>query len=370
MKPFLEPIYVTRPLVPDPDKYIRYFKEIIKTKQITNGGPYLLELEEKLKSYLGVKNNAAFCNGTTALMIALKALNLKGSVLTTPFTFPATANVLEWAGLETIFCDIDYNTMNIDPEKVEECLKLRWNEIDAILAVHTFGEPCNLEYLEILKTHYNIKLIYDSAHAFGAEMVESDGSSRGIGTYGDISMFSFHATKLFHTCEGGMLTYNDDSLDEQIKQLRNFGIKDDKTGSIRAGINGKMNELQAAMGLCIMDKIHEDRRKRARIKYIYKMFLEPGYQLIHNTKVYNKSFQYYPIRIKGKRDKVYEHLKKHNVHARKYFYPLCSDFPHFRRIHGDFPVAKKVSEEILCLPFYGDLKEDEATKICEIINEV
>lgn len=354
-------IYVTQPIVPDIDKYIEYIKEIFRVKYFSNNGPYVNNLEMQLKEYLKVDYNSAFCNGTTALMIALKSLDLKGSVITTPFTFPATANVIEWNNLDIIFADVHYESMNIIPEETFIHMD---KKTSAILPVHVFGNACDVEGFDILAKCNDLKIIYDAAHAFGTEI---DG--KGIGTFGDITMFSFHPTKLFHTSEGGMLTYTDPELDVIIKQLRNFGIKDDITGSILPGINGKMNEIQAAMGLCILPEIEEEKEKRKKIYNLYKSFLcdISWIKFLEMEKNVSNSLQYFPIRIKKIRNKIYNVLKNNNIFARKYFYPLCSDFAHFKHIKSHTPNAVKISEEILCLPFYGDLKESDIKRICKII---
>lgn len=354
-------IYVTQPLIPDMPKYIDYLNDIFKSKYISNNGKHVQLLEKKLKSYLDVQNNSIFCNGTTALMIALKSLNLNGSIITTPFTFPATANAIAWNGLKPIFCDVDYETMNITPEAVIKSIN---KSVSAILPVHVFGNPCDVYGFKGLAKHFNLKIIYDAAHAFTTKI-----NNIGIGNFGDITMFSFHPTKLFHTGEGGMLTYNDNSLDEPIKQLRNFGIKDDITGSILPGINGKMNEIQAALGLCILDKIKEEIRKRKKIYTLYKNYLSGNswIKILNMPKNILNSYQYFPIRIKNFRNEVYEGLKRKKIFSRKYFYPLCSDFEHFKHIRTKVPNAVKISEEILCLPFYGDLTSDDIERICETI---
>jgi dTDP-4-amino-4,6-dideoxygalactose transaminase len=366
IKPFKEPIYVTRPLIPDYKKYDLYSQHVFQSKQFSNNGNHLLQLESKLKSYLKVENNAAFCNGTVALMIALKSLDLKGSVVTTPFTFPATTNALLWTNLEPIFCDIDYYTMNIIPEEVEKCIE---KDTTAILPVHVFGIPCDVYGFKKLADVNNLKLIYDAAHAFGVEY-----NNVGIGNFGDISMFSFHPTKLFHTGEGGMLTYNNHGLDIIIKRLRNFGIHSDGvTGSVLPGINGKMSEIQAVMGLCILDEIHKEQNKRwqALMSYSLGLLDVPWIKFLSTSNINNvkPSFQYLPIRIIGKsRDEICNRLNKYNVFPRKYFHPLCSDFKHID-CKKELPNAKRVSEEILCLPFYGDLTADNIEKICAIITD-
>jgi dTDP-4-amino-4,6-dideoxygalactose transaminase len=226
-KPFKNPIPITKPLVPGFYKYSKYIKKIFDSGILTNNGPNVLLLEEELKKLLKVEYGSVFCNGTTALMIALRSLDLshdmKQDIITSPFTFPATANVLAWNNLTPSFCDVDYETMNITPALAERCLD---SYVTAILPVHVFGNPCDVYGFEDLAKSRNLKIIYDAAHAFG---VEIDGV--GIGNFGNITMFSFHPTKLFHTGEGGMLTCNDKYLDIDIRQLRNFGIQDDETGS-------------------------------------------------------------------------------------------------------------------------------------------
>jgi len=361
-------IHVTQPLIPDINRYNEYLKDIFKSKYFSNNGIWVRLLENRLKSHLKVSHNAAFCNGTTALMIALKSLNLrnvvqntKPAIITTPFTFPATANAIAWNGLKPVFCDVDYETMNITPETVGKHIDY---SISAILPVHVFGNPCDVEGFEELSIFYNLDIIYDAAHAFGTEI-----NGKGIGSFGDITMFSFHPTKLFHTGEGGMLTYNDPELDIKIKQLRNFGIKDDITGSVLPGINGKMNEIQAALGLCISDEIEEEKEKRKKIYNFYKSFLSDisWIKFLEMPKNVSNSLQYFPIRIKKIRNKIYDNLIYNNIYPRKYFYPLCSDFAHFKHVEANVPNAVKISEEILCLPFYGDLTEGDIERICKII---
>jgi len=358
----MKKIYITQPLIPDENRYNTYLSDIFKSRFLSNNGQYLQILEQELKKLLDVKNNAIFCNGTTALMIALKSLDLKGSVITSPFTFPATPNAIEWNNLTPIFCDVDYETMNILPKEAEKHIN---KDVSAILPVHVFGTPCDVYGFKDLSDSYNLKLVYDAAHAFNVKI-----NGTGIGTFGDISMFSFHPTKLFHTGEGGMLTYNNKNLDIPIKQLRNFGIKDDQAGSIMPGINGKMNEIQAALGLCILNEIKNEIKKRKKIYNLYKKYLFEikKIKLLNVEKNIQLSYQYFPIRTK-KRNKIYNLLIKNNIYARKYFFPLCSDFKHFENIKSNVPNAKKISEEILCLPFYGNMESEDVERICEIIKK-
>jgi len=354
-------IKIVKPLNPDLDLFNGYLRFVIESGIYSNNGHAVTYLENELIKFLKVKYGAVFCNGTIALMIALKALGLKGKVITTPFTFPATVNVLEWCGLEPVFADIDYNTLNINSNRCEDAID---NEISAILPVHVFGNPCNVTELDVLALSYDLKIIYDAAHAFAVEIDDS-----GIGNYGDVSMFSFHPTKLFHTAEGGMLTYEDPELGIRIKRLRNFGIKNDEIGCIESGINGKMNELSAIMGLCILPKINNEIEKR---KEKYNLYVEclkdiEWINIIKQQDIKN-NYQYFPIRVIGKsRNDIYDILRNKGILTRKYFYPLCSDFPQFKKYNAYVPNAKKVSEEILCLPFYGDLEVNDILKICEIL---
>lgn len=361
---FKSPIYITKPLLPDREKYFELLNNIFDSGILSNNGKYLLELEGSLRSILDVPNLRLFNNGTTALLTAIRVLNLAGEVITTPFTFPATPHTLIWNGIKPVFCDIEETSMNIDVFEIEKYIT---NKTSAILAVHTFGTPCHVGKIERIAHDHNLKVIYDSAHAFMTKIVYES-----IGNFGDISMFSFHPTKLFHTSEGGALTYNNSSLDEKVQLLRNFGIKEEGI-ILESGINGKMNELQAAMGLIILDLVEEERKKRESISNLYKQILSQRngiyFQQLHELVV--PSYQYFPIRIKEKefgksRDFIYDELKKYNVFARKYFYPLCTEYSYYDG-PKDFPVAKTVSNEVLCLPFYGELTESDVENICNII---
>jgi dTDP-4-amino-4,6-dideoxygalactose transaminase len=368
MEKFVFPILITKPLIPDINIYFKYVKDIFDSKMLSNSGKYHLILEDDLKYILKVNNLLVFNNGTNALMIALKGLNLTGEIITTPFTFPATPHAITWNGLKPIFCDIDNKTMNIDANKIESYIT---KDTSAILAVHTFGTPCDVMKIEQIAKEHNLKVIYDSAHAF---MTEIDGD--GIGNFGDVSMFSFHPTKLFHTSEGGALTFNNDTLKETYKLLRNFGIVfKDGTESVELdGINGKMSEIQAAMGLCVLDIVDKERRKRESIskRYIHNLSVKKGISFQKLESNITPSYQYFPIRINKEefgesRDDVYNRLREYNVFARKYFNPLCIDYDHYKDTKGDFSIARKVVTEVLCLPFYGDLTMNDINKICSII---
>lgn len=369
MKAFKEPIHVTRPLLPPIDKYKEKIEEIWESQWITNNGKQHQKLEKKLKEYLKVDNLSLINNGTIALQIALKALDISGEVITTPFTFAATPHSIAWNGLKPVFCDIDPETLNIDADKIENLIT---EKTSAILAVHVFGTPCDVDKIEKIADKHDLKVIYDGAHAFGTEI---DGTA--IGNYGDITMYSFHATKLFNTIEGGALACNDKELKEKIELLKNFGIKN-KEEIVEVGTNGKMNEFQAAMGLEVLKEVENERKKRNKIKKVYHNELEDvdGINFIDEAENIRSSQQYLVIRIDEdqfgiSRDEVYEKLKEYNVYVRKYFYPLCSNFESYQNLDSadanNLPVANKIVDQVLSLPFYGDLGTAEAEKIAKII---
>jgi dTDP-4-amino-4,6-dideoxygalactose transaminase len=369
MKPFDEPVYVTRPLLPDLKEFQHELEEIWDSKWLTNNGPKHQKLEEEIRQVLKVSYLNLFNNGTIALIVAINSLRLSGQVITTPFTFPATPQVLTWNGITPIFCDIDNNSMNIDANKIEQMITAHTT---AILAVHIFGTPCDVRKIQQVADHYGLKVIYDGAHAFNTQI---DGV--GIGNFGDISMFSFHATKLFHTAEGGALACRDINLKQRIDLLKNFGIKNEEE-VILTGINGKLNEIQAALGLINLKYIEAEREKRKKIGETYRQCLEglEGITLCELPANIQNSYQYFVIRIDREqfglsRDDVHNHLREYNVFSRKYFYPLCSDYACYRQLPSadpsNLPVANKVVREVLCLPFYGNLDIPAVEKICEII---
>lgn len=363
-------IYVTRPLFPEFNVYSRRLKTVWKSKWLTNNGSQHNELESELKKLLKVPNFLVFNNGTIALLVALRALKLVGEVITTPFTFPATTNVLLWNNLTPVFCDINYDSMNIDVNKIE---KLITEKTSAILAVHVFGNPSNVVAIDRIANKYKLKVIYDAAHAFQTEI-----NGIGIGNYGDATMYSFHATKLFNTAEGGGLATKNLEDYKTVKLLRNFGITGEEE-VVEPGINGKLNEIQAAFGLSVIPKIKGEREKRKLIRDSYYSCLSKVRGLVLpqiRNDVTKDSYQYFAIKIDKKmfgrsRDEVYFELRKKNVFARKYFYPLVSNYPYFKDMPSaspsKLPVAKKVSEEVLCLPFYGGLCLKDSQRICQII---
>jgi len=369
LHPFADPIYVTRPLLPDLKDLTVKLQEIWDSQWLTNFGAQHNLLEEKIKDLLKVPNASLFNNGTIALITACQSLRLSGDVITTPFTFAATPHVLTWNGIKPIFCDINPETMNIDESKIESMIT---PETTGILAVHVFGIPCNVKAIQEIADKYGLKVIYDAAHAFQCEI-----NDIGIGTYGDITMFSFHATKLFHTGEGGALTFKDPNLKQRLHYLKNFGIKNEEE-IIMPGINGKMNEIQAALGLTVLNHLEEERNKRKRLIEVYREQLAgvDGISYPEYRSLSKCSNQYFVIRINeshfGKsRNSVHDNLQKYNVFARKYFYPLCSDYTCYRHLPSsnkdNLPVANTVVNEVLTLPLYGGLTEEDIIKICNII---
>ncbi len=370
MKVFKEPIYVTRPLLPDLEDLYLEIREIIESKWITNHGQKHNLLEEKLKEILKVSNVSIFNNGSIALLTALKALNLPpgSEVITTPFTFAATPHCISWNGLKPVFCDIEPDTMTINAEKIEELIT---PDTSAILPVHVYGFPCDVKRINEIAQKYGLKVIYDGAHAFSTEI-----NGKSIGNFGDITMFSFHATKLYNTLEGGCLTYSDNELNEKIYNLRNFGIKNEEE-VVDIGINGKMNEFQASMGILNLKLYKKEQINRLKIKKLYiEQLIEienieiPG--MPENT---SDSCQYFPIVIEDgfpiNRDHVYDKLKNCNIFTRKYFYPICSDYRPYNNLKSssvdNLPLANDLKCKVLCLPYYGSLDHSVVVEICDII---
>jgi dTDP-4-amino-4,6-dideoxygalactose transaminase len=369
MRPFDKPIYLTRPILPDLDLVHAKLEEIWEAQWLTNNGTQHRALEKELCSILKTPYLSLFNNGTIALIVAIQSLKIHGEVITTPFTFPATPHVLSWNGITPVFCDIEDDSMNIDASKIEALITPKTS---AILGVHVFGTPCDVFKIQQIADKYGLKVVYDAAHAFNTEI---DGA--GIGSFGDISMFSFHATKLYHTIEGGALVFRDAELKKQIDLLKNFGIKNEEE-VILPGINGKMNEVQAAIGRINLNYIDDEREKRRRIIEIYLDGLKgvPGISHYSVPDHINNSYQYFVVRINRdgyglSRDEVYSRFRELNVLTRKYFYPLCSDYDCYKHLDSaapeKLPVAKKVVEEVLCLPLYGSLEHAHVERMCEIV---
>lgn len=358
----MEKIYLTRPLLPEFEDFINISKEIYDSQWITNMGEKHNLLENKLKDELKVPYCSLFNNGTMALLVALKAMNLPvgSEVITTPFTFAATPHSIVWNCLKPVFCDIEPNTMTIDADKIEDLIT---PNTSAILGVHVYGFPCNVKKIDEIAQKHNLKVIYDAAHCFSTLI---DGV--GIGNFGDISMFSFHATKLFNTIEGGCLSYNNSELVQKIYNLRNFGIKNEEVVE-EVGINGKMNEFSAAMGLLNLHIYKEEQNKRKKIKEYYDRELSniKGIRIPKMPDNVTNSYQYYPIIIEDdypiSRDELYDKFRKNNIFVRKYFYPACSDYECYKDdssiIRTSLDVVNDLKNRVLCLPYYGDLEQEK-----------
>lgn len=364
----MKKIQVTHSSMPDIEEYITEIKDLWDSRWLTNMGVKHHELEEKLARYLDVSSIVLFANGHLALECAIAAFNLTGEVITTPFTFASTTHAIVRVGLEPVFCDIDPENYTIDVTRIE---KLITDKTSAIVPVHVYGNICNVNEIERIAKKYDLKVIYDAAHAFGVKV-----GGVGVGNFGDASMFSFHATKVFHTIEGGGVALKDRSGIKQIlNDLKNFGITGTESVE-RVGENAKMNEFQAAMGLCNLRHIEEEIEKRRAVfeRYLENLKNIKGIKVPQPEKDVVQNYAYFPVIFDGfrkNRNEVYEELKKHNIIARKYFYPLVSDFDCYRQKHSsnDTPIAKYIADRVLTLPQYADLNLDDVDRICKIIRE-
>ena len=363
-------INVTKADLPPLEEYNKYLKRVWESRRLTNNSEFVKLLEKKLEEYLKVKNLVLTTNGTLAIQLAIRALDLKGEIVTTPFTFSATTNVIVWEGISPVFADIDPETFNIDTEDVERKIT---DKTSAILAVHVYGNPCYVDELQEIAEKYNLKLIYDAAHAFGVEY-----KNQSVLNYGDLSTLSFHATKIFHTIEGGAIIANDDKIIEKLKLLRNFGITSEEE-VVLPGINAKMNEFQAIMGLCNLENIDEKIYHRKIIYNYYKEKLSGVTDIIFQKIITSKyNYGYMPVCFENIeiRDKIYSELIKNGIKTRKYFYPLTSDFDYFKEKDIDIvkknelKIANYISDGILCLPLYPDLEIEIVDKIIHIIKKV
>lgn len=363
------PLYVTQPLLPDLKDMQGLLEEIWQTKILTNGGPMHQKLEQRLANYLGVPTAMLFNNGTIALLAALKLFDLPAGseVVTTPLTFAATAHAICWNGLTPVFADVSPGTLTIDPDAVRKAVT---SKTSAILAVHVYGTVCDLKGLQSIADEYGLRLIYDAAHAFGTTVEE-----KSVGLFGDASVFSFHATKLFNTAEGGLITTGNPSDKEPLYYLRNFGIKNEEE-VVSVGINGKLNEIQAAIGLLNLPLVEEEKKRRARLRERYREFFISlsGIELQPIQPGISQSEQYFRILIDAtvfgrSRDDIYASLRKKQIFSRKYFHPLCTDFESYRGfpIHSmrDEPYAEIVKSQVLCLPFHSGVSEEDVEDIRE-----
>ena len=353
--------------MPDLDEYINEIREMWDTHWLTNMGPKHRQLQEELRSFMGVENVELFTNGHMAIELTLQAMNLRGEVITTPFTFASTTHAIVRNGLEPVFCDVDPVTFTMDTRKMESLITER---TCAILPVHVFGNICNIEEIEKLARRYGLKVIYDACHTFGETY-----KGKGVGCFGDASCFSFHATKVFNTIEGGAVAFHDKRLGDALYELKNFGIRGPEEVSA-VGANAKMNEFCAAMGLCNLRHIHDEISKRQMVAARYRSHLEgiEGIQLNAVQPDVESNYAYFPVifdeRIFGTdRDRVYDVLAEQDIHTRKYFYPLTSTYSAFHRKYNalETPVALQVSKRVLTLPMYADLTLEDVDRICEII---
>lgn len=364
-------IYVTQPYMPPLDEFVDHLKKIWETKYLTNNGEYHQKLEKALCDYLGVDYISLFANGTLALISALQTLRINGEVLTTPFSFVATTHALQWNGIKPVFVDIEPNTFNIDPSKLEAAITPKTT---AILPVHVYGNPCDVDKLQRVADIYGLKIIYDACHAFGVRL-----NDKSILHYGDLSVLSFHATKVYNTFEGGAIISHDAATKKRIDYLKNFGFADEVT-VVAPGINAKMNEIQSAFGLQQLKYVDDAIQKRKKIADRYRELFKKisGIRFLDDIPSVRHVYSYFPILIDkqefGKsRDEVYEFLKKHNIYSRRYFYPLISNFSPYKGYESsqasNLPVAEKISKQVLCLPLYPDLEISVVDEIVNLITE-
>ncbi len=361
-------IFVTSPLLPPLEEFMPYLQKIWQNRILTNGGEFHQELEEALARYLGVKYVCLFANGTLALLTALQALRVTGEVITTPYSFVATSHTLLWNGLTPVFADIDPHTFNIDPERIEELIT---PQTTAIMPVHCYGIPCDVDKIQQIADIYGLKVIYDAAHAFGVRQNESS-----ILNQGDLSVLSFHATKVFNTFEGGAIICHDSRTKQRIDYLKNFGFAGE-TRVVAPGINAKMNEMEAAFGLLQLQYIDSALQARAEISQRYSEAFKdtPGVTFFDAADRFEWNHAYYPILIDStyplSRDALYEALKAENVYSRRYFYPLISSFAMYNHLPSaasdKLPVASRLAEQILCLPIYPDLKIEDQLRVIDIV---
>lgn len=354
-------INVTKPFLPPIEEYIQNLQGIWDRCHLTNYGPLLIELEEKLKQYLGVKHLFVVNNGTIALQMAIKGLDLKGEILTTPFSYVATTASIVWEGCEPVFVDIDPETFCMDPQRIEAAIT---SKTTAILATHVYGNACDVEAIEKIAKKHNLKVIYDAAHAFGVQL---DGQS--ILNFGDVSTLSFHATKLFHTVEGGALITNDDALAEKLSYMCNFG-HDGPENFVGLGTNAKLSEFHAAMGLCLLPKVADLIAHREKISRLYDESLETlpiKRPLMDSRLTYN--YAYYPVLLPSEDDVVdlRKEMNAADIFPRRYFYPSLSELVYVKK--QSVPITKDISSRMLCLPLSHELTAEDVQKVISVIQK-
>lgn len=360
-------ILVTRSSMPELNEYIEEIRELWETHWITNMGTKHKQLQKQLQEYLNVENIELLTNGHMALELTLQAMNLQGEVITTPFTFASTTHAIVRNGLSPVFCDIDPVTFTMDVKKLETLIT---DKTCAILPVHVYGNVCNIEEIERIAKKYELKVIYDAAHTFGESY-----KGKGIGNFGDASCFSFHATKVFNSIEGGAVCYKDQRVGDALYNLKNFGIRGPEVVD-SVGANAKMNEFCAAMGICNLRHVDEEIKKRSKVVNRYRSYLEgiDGLQLNPIQEEVKSNYAYFPVvfdekRFGSSREEVFEKLADNRIGARKYFYPLTNTFDCF---HGKYdvnqtPIALHISKRVLTLPLYADLAIEDVDRICEVV---
>lgn len=359
---------VTQPFLPELSEFVGYLEKIWDNRWLTNNGPFHQELEAKLAEYLGVKYVSLFNNATIALITSLQAMRIRGEVITTPYSFVATSHSIMWNGLEPVFVDIDPTTFNIDPAKIEAAITPRTT---AIMPVHCYSNPCDVEAIQKIADNYGLKVIYDAAHAFGVNY-----KGRSLLNWGDLSILSFHATKVFNTFEGGAIISPDAKTKQHIDRLKNFGIANELTITA-TGINGKMNEINAAFGLVQLKHIDDAMAQRQAVDFRYRSELADvtGITLYQHDINANSNFSYFPILVEPEyslsRDELYEKLKENNILSRRYFYPLISNMPMYRGLPSAdtarLPHANAISEKVLCLPIFNELTVVQQQKVIALI---
>lgn len=356
--------------MPPLEEFLPYLSKIWESKWLTNGGQFHQQLEKELSDYLGVEHLSLFSNGTIALIVALQCLRITGEVITTPYSFVATAHSLMWNNVKPVFVDIDPNSFNMDPSRIEAAITA---ETTAIMPVHCYGNPCDVEAIQKIADAYGLRVIYDAAHAFG---IRSGGES--ILKCGDMSVLSFHATKVFNTFEGGAIICPDLKTKLRIDSLKNFGFSDEVT-VVAPGINGKMNEVQAAFGLLQLEHIEEaiDVRRRIHNRYCEYLPSIPGITVPQPVSGATQNYSYFPILVNDcnplSRDELHQKLINNNIFSRRYFYPLISNFPLYRGLAssapGNLPVATDIASRVLCLPIHPGVNESDVEFIAGLIAE-
>lgn len=366
-----DPIFVSRPDLPPLEELLPDLEAIWSSHILTNAGPYHQRFEQALQDYLGCPHVALCANGTLALLIALQSLRIAGEVITTPYSFVATSHALVWNGITPVFVDIDPVTCNLDPNRVEAAITPKTT---AILAVHCYGQPCDVKALQQVADLYNLRVIYDGAHAFG---VCDDAGS--ILRHGDMTITSFHATKVFTTFEGGAIVCPDAKHKQRVDYLKNFGFANEVT-VVAPGINGKMNEFSAALGLLQLRYFERHVAHRRAVDAVLRRELSavPGIECLSFDRCRKHNYAYFPIRVRPEypltRDTLYERLKKHGYYCRRYFYPLITEFPPYRSLPSAQPDrllhAHRLSREILCLPIHGGMDEEKALTLAHLIRRI